>query len=142
MHGDYSGGNVLFAFDRPGRVAAVVDWENSTIGDPLLDVASFLRPWRATNAPRPPEDPDNIRYSDLDGMPIRQELLARWEQRTGQQAPDLTYYEVLGRFRTAIVLEGSYTRYARGLSTDPYHARFAERVPKLLAGAASLIAQR
>jgi aminoglycoside phosphotransferase (APT) family kinase protein len=143
MHGDYSGGNVLFAFGRPGRVAAVVDWENCTIGDPLLDLANFTRAFPESDVDRKPVElapGDHPRLNSLPDVPTRPELIAHWCEVSGFPVPDLTYYDVLGAFKSACVLEGSYARYVQGESQDPYHATFEVRVPAMLAGAAARIA--
>jgi len=97
MHGDYHVANVLVAPDRPARVAAICDWELATIGDPLLDLAGFLRMWLDSHLPG-------------DGWPTRAELVERYSQVTGSAVPDLTYHEVLARFRLAVSLEGIYQR--------------------------------
>ncbi|MGW0661872.1 phosphotransferase family protein [Streptodolium elevatio] len=118
MHGDYHFGNVLLAPDPPPRVTAIVDWETATIGDPLLDLAGFLRIWFETG---PAEG------SSWD------EMAARYATRAGRELPDLTYYITLSRFRLAVLLEGIHQRaksdptrtpqpgigtYARRLITD------------------------
>ncbi len=95
MHGDYHSANVLVAPDPPGRVAAILDWENSTIGDPVLDLAAFLRMWG-----------DGERR----GWAPREAMIERWEQHSGRRAPDLRYYTALSAFRLAVLLEGVYQR--------------------------------
>lgn len=96
MHGDYHTGNLLVAPDRPARVAAIVDWETATIGDPMLDLAGFLRFWFET---RPAE-----------GWPTRDEMIARYVAGTGRDIPDLEYYDVLARFKLAVLMEGIHQR--------------------------------
>lgn len=103
MHGDYHFGNVLVAADQPTRVTAIIDWETATLGDPLLDLAAFLRIWFDTGPHR---------GSD------RAEMVARYESRSGRQVPDLTYYFTLARFRLAVLLEGIHQRSLR----DPTRA--------------------
>lgn len=122
MHGDYHFGNVLLAPEAPPRVVAIVDWETATIGDPLLDLAGFLRIWFETG---PSEG------SSWD------EMAARYAARAGRELPDLTYYITLSRFRLAVLLEGIRQRaesdptrnpqpemgaYARRLITDAVSA--------------------
>jgi len=141
MHGDYSAGNVMFDHARPGRVVAVVDWENATIGDPMIDLASLLRsfPERLDAAPRVIAANDHLRLSDLAGAPTRSELARCWADVAGRDVPEMTYYDVLSSFRVACILEGSYSRFVRGESKDPYHAVFETRVPALLSDAAARI---
>ena len=95
MHGDYHTGTLLVAPNAPGRVTAVLDWENATIGDPLLDLAGFLRMWSA---------------SDRAGWAPRDEMIATWERHSGRGAPELRYYTALSAFRLAVLLEGVYQR--------------------------------
>jgi aminoglycoside phosphotransferase (APT) family kinase protein len=95
MHGDYHAANVLVAPDPPGRVAAILDWENCTIGDPLLDLAGFLHMWET---------------SDRAGWADRATLMAQWQQSSGRRAPDLRYYTALYTFKLAVMLEGVYQR--------------------------------
>ena len=95
MHGDYHHANVLIAPEPPGRVAAILDWENTTIGDPALDLATFLRLLEST---------------DRGGWAPRDEMIARWEAHSGRIAPDLRYYTALSCFRLSVLLEGVYQR--------------------------------
>ena len=96
MHGDYHTGNLLVVPNRPAHVAAIVDWETATIGDPMLDLAGFLRFWFET---RPAE-----------GWPTRDEMIERYVSVTGRAIPDLGYYDVLARFKLAVLMEGIHQR--------------------------------
>jgi aminoglycoside phosphotransferase (APT) family kinase protein len=95
MHGDYHTGNVLVAPDPPGRVAAILDWENATIGDPLLDLAGFLRMFETSG------------YAH---WAPRDEMIACWEQHSGRRAPELRYYTALSAYKLSVMLEGVYQR--------------------------------
>ncbi len=96
MHGDYHAANVLVAPDPPARVAAILDWENCTIGDPLLDLAGFLH-MESTSGERT-------------GWAGRAELIDQWQRASGRRAPDLRYYTALYTFKLAVMLEGVYQR--------------------------------
>jgi len=96
MHGDVNGNNMLVAREHPPVVAALLDWETATIGDPLLDVAGFKRTWTERRSG--------------DGWPSADELLARYSQSSGRLLTDLTYYDVLYRFKFAVLTEGIYQR--------------------------------
>ena len=104
MHGDYHLANLMVAPEPPGRVAAILDWENATIGDPLLDLAGFLR---LIESPEQPEWAD------------REELIGCWERSSGRVAPDLRYYTVLSAFKLSVMLEGIFRRSA----VDPTRTR-------------------
>jgi aminoglycoside phosphotransferase (APT) family kinase protein len=95
MHGDYHAANVLVAPDPPARIAAILDWENCTIGDPLLDLAGFLH---------------MTRTSERAGWADRAALIDHWERSSGRRAPDLRYYTALYTFKLAVMLEGVYQR--------------------------------
>jgi aminoglycoside phosphotransferase (APT) family kinase protein len=122
MHGDYSFLNVMFAHGPEPALAAIVDWEMATIGDPLLDLAWLVRQW--------PEGPDDVpsRWVDYRGMPSRDEIVACYHELTGRPAGDFAYYEVLANFKVAIVLEGGYARYLNGQATSPKVAHYNETI--------------
>jgi aminoglycoside phosphotransferase (APT) family kinase protein len=139
IHGDYQWDNVLFARERPGRVAAIVDWDGATIGDPLLDIGWFLSFWHDPGEDTAAQLPAKL-LSLEPGVPRRAELAEHYERRSGRSLERLDYYRVLSLFKLACVCEGSYTRFVRGQSDDPGHANFEVRVPALLAKAASVAA--
>jgi aminoglycoside phosphotransferase (APT) family kinase protein len=128
MHGDYQFANVMFGHGAPGRLAAVVDWEMATIGDPKLDLAWALRDW--------PDDgtPISAGYIDLRGMPTRAALLAHYAEVSGRQVDDFDYYLVLARWKLAIVLEQGF----RNAGTDPVLLGFGATVTELMAAAGAL----
>jgi aminoglycoside phosphotransferase (APT) family kinase protein len=105
MHGDYQFPNVMFTHGAPGRLAAIVDWEMGTVGDPKLDVAWALHSW--------PEDPSQpTEHEHLVDMPPRSQLLAYYAERSGRQLDDFDYYLVLAKWKLAIVVEQGYQRAA------------------------------
>ncbi|MGH9113476.1 MAG: phosphotransferase family protein [Acidimicrobiales bacterium] len=123
MHGDYQFANVMFRHGAPARLAAIIDWEMATVGDPLLDLGWVLVSW-------PPEgdDMDRARYLDLDGMPPRDALLEHYASVSGRPVDDIDYYVILARFKLAIVLEKSAARYAHGRANGQAHGGADERV--------------
>src|SRR3984885_15354206 len=131
MHGDYQFANVMYAHGAPARLAAVLDWEMTTIGDPLLDLGWVLISW-------PPEGEDMTRYVNLDGMPARDELLNHYETISGRSTEDIDYYVVLARWKLGIVLEMSYAKLQRGGVVDPKVAAFGPLVLELIRKAAEL----
>jgi aminoglycoside phosphotransferase (APT) family kinase protein len=134
IHGDYQFLNVLFANDLPPRVAGVLDWEQSTIGDPLVDLGWVLGLWTQAGE----ESPLNAFYgnaSQLPGAPTRAELAERYAAVSGRPAEDRRYYEALALFKLACIAEGSYYRHIKGLSDTALHADFEWIVPKLIATA-------
>ena len=122
IHGDYQFANVMFEHGAPARLAAIVDWEMSTVGDPLLDLAWVLMGW-----PDPGEQRTG-QYVDYTGMPSREELIHHYAARTGLPTQEIDYYVVLARFKMAVVLEGGYARYVAGGADNPKLAAFGDVV--------------
>jgi aminoglycoside phosphotransferase (APT) family kinase protein len=120
VHGDFRLGNVVIAPDAPGRVAAVLDWELATVGDPLLDVGYFL-----ASVPRPGELLTPVQEFGTamleDGYPDRAGLAARYAGRTGRDLSALAWYTVMAQWKLAVLYEYSRRRSARG-DGDPYYA--------------------
>ncbi len=107
MHGDYQFANVMFAHGEPARLAAVVDWEMTTIGDPLLDLG-----WALLGYDGEQPSSDGF-YLDMDGMPTRSELLAHYEHVSGFSTENIDYYLVLAHWKLGIVLEKTYAASMR-----------------------------
>jgi aminoglycoside phosphotransferase (APT) family kinase protein len=135
MHGDYSFFNVLMSKQPPARMLAVVDWESSTIGDPLMDLGWLIGHWR--HADEAPLLDHSVTH--LDGMPRRSELLERYAMRAPLDATTVPYYAALALFKMACILEGSYARYRSGRSSHPQHAVFEHTVPQLIAVAVDFV---
>src|SRR5512134_3440866 len=135
LHGDYQFANVMFRHGAPARMAAVVDWEMSTVGDPLLDLGWVLMGW-----PDPDEDRSQALYFDYTGMQSRAELMERYSKRSGLALDAIDYYVVLARFKMACVLEGGYARYVQGGADNPKMAAFGQVVLDMARRAAELAA--
>jgi aminoglycoside phosphotransferase (APT) family kinase protein len=131
VHGDYRLGNVMVADDAPPRLVAIFDWELSTIGDPLADVGYLTVTWAEA------DDPPDISYSSLsaatrrEGFPGRDQLVARYEERSGRVVSALGWYQALALWKAAVFMEGNYKRFTAGSTDDPYLALFDEGVPAL-----------
>jgi aminoglycoside phosphotransferase (APT) family kinase protein len=110
LHGDYHVANVMYAHDRP-EVAAIVDWEMSTIGDPVLDLGQMIALW-----PEADGDDDLIQsaLAHAGGLPNADELVARYAERSTRDLSAIDWYAVLGCFKLGIVLEGTYARAQAG----------------------------
>jgi aminoglycoside phosphotransferase (APT) family kinase protein len=131
MHGDYQFANVMFRDGAPARLAAIVDWEMGTVGDPKLDLGWVMHAW--------PEDTRGGEgsvggYVDLTGMPTRTQMLDRYAKVSGRQVDDIDYYCVLAKWKLAIVLEQGYQR----ASKDPKLEAFGPVVLDLMQGAGEL----
>jgi aminoglycoside phosphotransferase (APT) family kinase protein len=133
VHGDYRLGNVIFARGAPARLAAVLDWELATIGDPLADLGYIVSTWD--------ESPLALTsVARLAGFPRREELAARYEERSGRSVSDLGWYEALALWKSAVFCEAIYGRYLRGErgQDDPFGRALEKGVPALLQAAAAI----
>ncbi|WP_245672639.1 phosphotransferase family protein [Aldersonia kunmingensis] len=131
MHGDYQFANVMFREGAPAQLAAIVDWEMGTVGDPKLDLAWMIQGW-----PEDTESPEaeTSGYVDMRGMPSREEMVAHYADVSGRQVDDLDYYLVLAKWKLAIVLEQGFQR-----AGDDYKLQsFGTIVPTLMRSAADL----
>jgi aminoglycoside phosphotransferase (APT) family kinase protein len=110
MHGDYHFKNVMFSYDSP-RIAAVVDWELSTIGDPLIDLGWLLATWRT-----PDEDASTtqIVIEPWDSFPTISEVIDRYALNTDRDMSAVSWYGVFACYKLGIILEGSYARAIAG----------------------------
>jgi aminoglycoside phosphotransferase (APT) family kinase protein len=109
MHGDYQFANVMYEHGAPARLAALVDWEMGTVGDPKLDLGWMVQSW--------PEDTSALEasesgYVDMRGMPSRDQVLAHYAEVSGRQVDDVGYYVILAKWKLAIVLEQGFQRAA------------------------------
>jgi aminoglycoside phosphotransferase (APT) family kinase protein len=130
MHGDYQFANVMYRHGAPAQLAAIVDWEMGTVGDPKLDLGWVVHSW--------PDDTDVVddgfSYVDMKGMPSRSELLGHYAQVSGRQVDDIDYYCVLAKWKLAVVLEQGFQR----AGDDDKLLAFGPVVLNLMKGAADL----
>jgi len=141
VHGDYRLGNVMLAPDPPARVAAVLDWELSTIGDPLADLGYLVATWSDAGSPRTPLELSPVTRGE--GFPRRAELVEHYEEQTGRRAAALPWYEALALWKAAVFCEAIYGRWLRGekAAEDPFASTLGEGVPRLLEVAAAAVAR-
>jgi aminoglycoside phosphotransferase (APT) family kinase protein len=130
VHGDYRLGNVMFADETPARLNAIFDWEMATIGDPLADVGYMTATWAERN-PNSPTMFDRLSVTNTEGFMTRDELVARYEERSGRSMSDLRWYQALAIWKAAVFMEGNYKRSLAGTTDDPYLKLFDEGVPQL-----------
>jgi aminoglycoside phosphotransferase (APT) family kinase protein len=138
VHGDYRLDNMILT--PGGEVAAVVDWELCTLGDPLADVGLLMVYWpqRGEDGGEGPialGQPANL----APGFSTAEELRARYAERSGRDLSELDFFVALGYWKLAIILEGVYARYAAGQygKVDPGIEHFARLVERLAEAAAA-----
>ena len=112
MHGDAHLNNVLLRRDRP-EVAAFVDWERCTVGDPLLDLGWMLVCWPSGSDPLG----TGQALAVLGGLATREELLAAYLSAGGRRTAHLSWYLALACFKLSTVIEGTWARYLAGQAT-------------------------
>lgn len=110
MHGDFHLANVLVD-PTGGDIAAVVDWELCTIGDPMLDLGWVLATWRDDHSAM-----TTTAVEPWDGFPTPTELLAHYAERTDRPIDDWPWFATLACFKLGIILEGTHARAAAGLA--------------------------
>jgi aminoglycoside phosphotransferase (APT) family kinase protein len=137
VHNDYKLDNVMLRSGSTGQIEAVLDWEMATIGDPLADVGLTLCYWAWAVAPglRTRAAPA---ITSQPGWYTREEFVQRYEERSGRNLTNIGYYEVLGVFKLAVILQQIYYRFRRGQTQDKRFQNFSESVRGLVELASSL----
>lgn len=142
LHGDWKLDNLVLDLDDPDggapRVVGVLDWEMATVGDPLMDLGSSMAYW-VTADDEPFFALTRRQASHLPGMPTREEMVARYLERTGLPVDDWRFYEVFGLFRLAVIAQQIWARYRSGQTTNPAFKDFGGAVAVLVDRAAKLI---
>ena len=136
VHGDYRLGNTMFAPGSPARLAAIFDWEMATIGDPLADVGYLCALW--VDRDDPPMMFELSGVTREPGFLTREELLARYEERSGRSMTDIRWYRTLALWKSIVFMEGNYKRAVSGATDDPYLKGFGEGVIQLARRAEAL----
>jgi aminoglycoside phosphotransferase (APT) family kinase protein len=137
VHGDYRLTNVIYRGDVSG-IAAVVDWEMATLGDPLADVgllAVYHRLAAVSDGVMPAMSPGN-------GFLSAEQMAARYAGRSGRDLSQLDWYIAFGYYKLAVISEGIHYRYLQGKTVGEGFSQMGDRVPQLLDAALGLLADR
>jgi aminoglycoside phosphotransferase (APT) family kinase protein len=130
IHNDYKYDNLVLDPEDLMRIVAVLDWEMATIGDPLMDLGTTLGYWVEAGDPEPMHM-NAIGPTAAPGSLTRQELVARYADRTGRDVSGILFYYCFGVYKIAVIIQQIYARYVRGHTTDARFARLNERVAAL-----------
>ena len=131
VHGDYRLGNTMFAAHAPARLVAVFDWEMATLGDPLADVGYLCMMWTQAGDPEGGLREHLGKVTRAPGFPTREQLIARYEERSGRSMSELRWYMALALWKSIVFMEGNYKRAVSGATDDPYLKQFGEGVLEL-----------
>ena len=122
IHGDYHIANVMFRPDS-AELAAIVDWELTTIGDPLLDLGWLIATWPESETPGPAD----VAVQPWDGFPTIDEMIAHYAARSRRDVSAVDWYAVLACYKLGIILEGTHARACAGQAPravgDMLHAK-------------------
>ncbi|HXW46797.1 MAG TPA: phosphotransferase family protein [Streptosporangiaceae bacterium] len=136
VHGDFRLDNTLVRLSEPASIAAVVDWEMSTLGDPLADLGLTLSYWADADDDRSWLDINvGAGITAQPGFFSRAEFAARYAELTGRDVSGIGYYMAFGYFKLAVVLEGINARFRQGKTVGEGFEREGPAVPVLIARA-------
>lgn len=138
IHNDYKFDNVVISPEQPHKIIAVLDWEMTTIGSPLMDLGCSLAYWIEKDD-HPAMQAIRMMPTHLDGMMTRQQIVEYYAQKRGIQIDEFNYYYVFGLFRLAVIVQQIYKRYAQGKTTNPAFAPLGEVAKVLITRASRLI---
>jgi aminoglycoside phosphotransferase (APT) family kinase protein len=127
IHGDLNLCNVMFSHDAP-RITGIIDWELTTLGDPLLDLGWTLASWREADDP-PGQEP---LVEPWDGFVSRADLVRRYGELTGRDMTSMPWYFGLACFKLACILQGNFARGRAGLAPMEIGERHHRRAQWLL----------
>ena len=130
VHNDFKLNNLVLNPDDLTEVRAVLDWEMTTLGDPLFDLAVSLSYWFE------PDDPQEIKalptVTDTPGFWTRKEFIDYYAEKSGRDLSDMHWYMVFGYFKLAVILQQIYARWHKGQTKDERFASFDERVRNVI----------
>ena len=131
IHNDYKYDNIVLDPADITKIVGVLDWEMTTIGDPLSDLGTSLAYWVD---PQDPDELQKIRWcpSTYAGSMTRAELVERYARKTGRNVSQMAFYLAFARLKLAVIVQQIYYRYHQGLTNDPRFASMPEVVQALL----------
>lgn len=131
IHNDFKLNNLVLDPEDLTEVRAVLDWEMTTIGDPLFDLAVSLSYWVE------PDDPEDLKevlptVTDTPGFFSRRKFMQRYAEKSGRDLSDMHFYLTFAYFKLAVILQQIYARYVAGQTADERFAQFGKRVQSLI----------
>ncbi|WP_044893952.1 phosphotransferase family protein [Bacillus alveayuensis] len=142
IHYDYKLNNALFASDDISRIVGLFDWEMTTVGDPLADLAAAMSYWIQDN------DPAILKFglgnppvTVYEGFYTRKEFIERYAHKSGRDVSNIHFYLTFAYFKLAVICQQIYYRYKRGQTNDERFKNFDQFVKSLVQYAWQLIEQ-
>ncbi|HEY4223453.1 MAG TPA: phosphotransferase family protein [Myxococcota bacterium] len=138
VHNDFKYDNLVVDESDASRIVGVLDWELSTVGDPMTDLGTSLAYWIEGS------DGDDVRMlplglTYLPGNLTRAELVARYEDKIGRSVDDLLFHVILASFKVAVIAQQIYYRFAKGFTQDPRFATLGFAVAVIAAKATRML---
>ena len=128
IHNDYKYDNVVLNADNLSEILAVLDWEMTTVGDPLMDLGTSLSYWAEANDGMFEK---GFNLSWIAGNLTRQEFADRYAEKSGRDVSNILYFYVFGLFKNSVVIQQIYNRYKKGLTKDERFANLIHGVKAL-----------
>ncbi|MFN2515908.1 MAG: phosphotransferase family protein [Pyrinomonadaceae bacterium] len=142
VHNDFKLDNLMLDEQEASRVVAVLDWEMCTVGDPLVDVGLFLSYWTMKGNGNEGDQNSSLRaLTNGPGWMKREDIIERYETKTGRNLSSIAFYETFARFKVAVIIQQIYFRYVQGQTRDERFRNFDALVRELIHQALEL-AQR
>jgi len=136
VHNDYKLDNALVARDDPTRLAAILDWDMCTIGDPLCDLGNVLALWMEPGDP--PAISSSMMPTGVAGFPSRAGVVERYARATGRDCSRAGWYRAFNVFRYAVIAQQIYARFVRGQTQDERFRNFGQWTTQLIATGSAL----
>lgn len=116
IHNDFKYDNLVLDPEQKTAIKAVLDWEMSTIGNPLMDLGTSLAYWAQA------DDPQILKMFNLSHLPgnfTRNDVIEYYASKTGHSLDDIVFYYVFGLFKVAVIAQQIFKRYSQGFASDP-----------------------
>jgi aminoglycoside phosphotransferase (APT) family kinase protein len=130
VHNDLKFDNIMIDPADPDRVTALLDWDMTTLGDPLIDLGTLLGYW--VEAGDPPARGATAAVTAQPGFPSRAEISERYAKLRGIDLASIPWYEAFAHWKTAVVLQQIYIRFVRGQTADARFEMLGNAVPMLI----------
>lgn len=131
VHNDYKLDNVMLSPEDPSTIISIFDWDMCTLGDPLSDLGAMLTYWTEPDDPAYFQGISMMPNGDF-GFMTREQLVERYEKKTGRKITNINFYHALGLFRLVVIIAQIYVRYVRKQTSDPRFKALGDVVPLVI----------